>query len=241
MNEKTIQVIFLSLGILILTLCRYFFSRTKTKKEKSIKRSDSEEAKLFVQKIDELGYLKYAEKSDLKELKDNLIENFDSNAEMSSVWDEETGIPKDYRYYWCDGEDLFEQGGFTEMLKKLNPTFEKINFKCDVNNHFEDWDDQNQWLNHTIIINGSEYIIFKNFTGNGWGEAPMRLAQIVNSELEKQNINERIYLASGGNDGRLIFLNKELYQYIFSVLKNEEWKPLQVDKWCEVMKVKKFK
>ena len=67
-----------------------------------------------------------------------------------------------------------------------------------INNHFEEWDDKNEWLNHNITINDNDYVIFKNFKGYGWGEAVQRLAEILNIEFEKQNIKERVYLINGG-------------------------------------------
>ncbi|WP_151830009.1 hypothetical protein, partial [Acinetobacter ursingii] len=74
------------------------------------------------------------------------------------------------------------------------PAFSKMNFYCNVKNNFEVWDEKNEWLNHRITINEVEYIIFYNFKGYGWGEAPYKIAQILNNELEKQNIDERCYL-----------------------------------------------
>jgi len=194
-----------------------------------------EEAEQFVKRLEEIGYFKYADLSDIADLKQNMIANYDTDNELTTIWNDETGIPKDYRYYYCDGEDVYETGGIIELLNKLKPTFNKLNFKCDITNHFEEWDDKNEWLNHRITINGTEYIIFKNFTEMGWGEAPKRIAEIINIELSKQGIDEKIYLASGGNDGRLIFLTDELYKYIYSVYKSHLWKPLELNEWAKVM------
>jgi len=195
----------------------------------------------FVAELEKLGYYKYADKKNIDSLKNDLIENYDPTNELVSIWDDDTGVPLDYRYYWCDGETVYEEGGFTELLEQVKPTFEKIGLKIDVTDHFEEWDDNNKWLNHRITINGTEYVIFKNFKDYGWGEAVMRFAQIINQEAENQGIKEKIYLASGGNDGRLIFLTKELYDYIYSVYTNEQWKPLEVKEWIKVMNVKPMK
>lgn len=191
----------------------------------------------FVEKLDSLGFFKYAEEEHRVSLKTNLIENFDPENELVSIWDDETSTPLDYRYYFCDGETVFEQGGFTEMLDQMKPTFQKLGFKLTIENHFEEWDDKNQWLNHRITINRTEYVIFKNFKDYGWGEAVRRLAEILNMEFAKQEIKERIYLVSGGNDGRLIYLTDELYEYIYQVYTNPMWKPLEVKEWAKVMGV----
>ena len=195
----------------------------------------------FVAELEKLGYYKYADKKNINSLKNDLIENYDPTNELVSIWDDDTGVPLDYRYYWCDGETVYEEGGFTELLEQVKPTFEKIGLKIDVTDHFEEWNSKNKWLNHRITINGNEYVIFKNFKDYGWGEAVMRFAQIINQEAENQGIKEKIYLASGGNDGRLIFLTKELYDYIYSVYTNEQWKPLEIKEWMKVMNVKPMK
>lgn len=149
---------------------------------------------------------------------------------MISVWDDSSNLPKDFRYYFCDGEEIFEEGGIRELLNELKPVFEKMNFRCIVTNHIEEWDDKNQWLNHKITINGTEYVILKNYTGNdGWGEVPFRIAQILNIELRKQNINEQIYLVNGGNDGRLALLSKAQYELIYKTYKDDNWKPLEIN------------
>ena len=167
-----------------------------------------------------------------------MIEGFDPTNELVSIWDDNTATPKDYRYYFCDGEDLYEEGGFTDMLKTLKPTFDKIGFNLTINDHHEVWDNNNHWLNHTITINGTKYTIFKQFKDTGWGEAAQRFAEILNSELEKQNKEERTYLVSGGNDGRIIFLTEPQFNFIDSVYTNRHWKPLKVKDWCKAMEVR---
>ncbi|MFD2432948.1 hypothetical protein ACFSO9_04965 [Mesonia maritima] len=173
----------------------------KKSKENSIQKVSATE---FVAQLEKLGYYKYADEKNIDSLKNDLIENYDPTNELVSIWDDDTSVPLDYRYYWCDGETVYEEGGFTELLEQVKPTFDKIGLTINITDHFEEWDDKNEWLNHRITINGTEYVIFKNFKGYGWGEAVMRFAQIINQEAKKQGIKERIYLASGGNDGRLI-------------------------------------
>ncbi len=103
-------------------------------------------AKQFVNKLEKLGYYKYADKKHIDSLKIDLMENYDPNNELVSIWNDDTGIPLDYRYYWCDGETVYEQGGFTEVLEQVKPTFEKIGLKINITDHFEEWDSKNEWL-----------------------------------------------------------------------------------------------
>lgn len=199
------------------------------------------EAENFVQKLEQLGFFKYADTADLDSLKQNMIRYFDPENEITTIWNDSTGVPKDYRYYTCDGEEVYEQGGVINLLKFLKPTFDKLHFKCEITNHFEEWDTKKKWLNHRFSMNGTPYTIFKNFKEIGWGEAPKRIAEILNIELKKQGIEEQIYLVSGGNDGRLIFLSNEQYQYIYTAYKNPSWKPLELNEWAQVMGVKPMK
>ena len=195
-------------------------------------------AQEFVNTIDSLGYFKYADSKHIDNLKENMTKHFDIDNELVSIWDDETSVPLDYRYYFCDGESVFELDGFTDMLKELQPTFDKIGFTINITNHIEEWDSNKNWLNHSININGTDYTIFKHYKGYGWGKAVQRLAEILNAEFNSQGIEERIYLVSGGNDGRLIFLTDELYKYIYKVYTNPAWKPLDVAEWVKVMEVK---
>jgi len=227
------------LGIIIgLLIGLGLFGAYNVKTKAKLKSNQEVSATQFVTKIEELGYYKYTDKKNIDSLKNELIKNYDPTNELVSIWDDQTGVPLDYRYYWCDGETVFELGGFTELLEQVKPTFNKIGLTINITDHIEEWDDKNKWLNHRITINGTKYVIFKNFKNYGWGESVMRFAQIINQEAEKQGINERVYLASGANDGRLIFLTKALYDYIYKVYTNKHWKPLEVTEWIKVMEVK---
>lgn len=230
--------------IIILLIGLMFFgiaNSCSVKPGKNIKRHQKTSASAFINKLDELGYYKYTDERLIGILKNHLFENYYPNSEFVPYWDENTGFPPDFRYYSCDGETVYEEGGFTELLEQVKPTFNKIGLKINVTDHFEEWDNKNKWLNHRITINGTEYIIFKNFKDYGWGEAVMRFTQIINQEIENQGIKEKVYLVSGANDGRLIFLTQELYDYIDSVYRDEQWKPLEVTQWMKVMGVKPMK
>ena len=58
------------------------------------------DANNFVKRLDEFGYFKYADLADLDSLKKNMIDSYDHNNELTSIWDDKTGTPKDYRYYF---------------------------------------------------------------------------------------------------------------------------------------------
>ena len=219
--------------ILLITLVLFLgvFLSFKIKKKKIF--LQKKYAEKFVNDLDSLDYFKYTRQLDYLNVKKYFIDNFDHQGELAAQWDDKIGFSKDSRYYFCDGENIFEQDGIIELLKELTPVFSKMNFVCNVENHFEVWDETNEWLNHRITVNGIEYIIFHNFKGYGWGEAPYKIAQILNMELEKQNINEQFYLVNGGNDGRLALLSYEQYQLIYGTYKDKKWKPLEINEWAK--------
>ncbi len=240
--------VYFTIGI-ILTFAIAGFISEQIKKSKSKRQTEqtttssiddksTSNAGTFVNTLQDLGYFKYANPTDINLLRQTMIEAFDPTNELDTVWEDDiSASPKDYRYYFCDNEDLYEEGGFTAMLKTLQPTFDKIGLTLKIDNHYEVWDNTNSWLNHSITLNGTNYTIFKNFPEAGWGEAAQRLAEILNIELEKQQKDERVYLVSGGNEGRLIFLTKEQFTFIDSVYTNKYWKPLTVENWCKTFEV----
>ncbi len=192
----------------------------------------NEEAENIVKRLAKLGYYKYAHANDLDTLRKDLVSSLADYGVLSTVYNEKTFIPLDNRLFLFDGEALFEQDGFMDAIKSMQPLFNKMNFKVDITNHIEEAD--NHWLNHRVTIDGKPYIIFANFKGYGWGEAAQRFAEIINDQLELQKKDERLYLINGANDGTSIYLTAEQYKLIDSVLTDERWKPLPVDKWCRV-------
>ncbi len=194
----------------------------------------------FIKKIDSLGFFKYTDDEEIEALKKSHLVSFNRAGSWGTIWDDDTNLSLDFRYYFCDGEYVFEIGGFVGMLEELKPTFEKIGFKFTIDNHFEEYNLETNSINHNITINGTDYIIFKNYKGYGWGEAVQRFAEIVNTELDKQGIKENIYLINGGNDGALIFLDDELYNYFYEVFTDPYWKPLEVSEWVKVMELEQM-
>jgi len=198
--------------------------------------------KQIVDKLDELGYFKYADLNDISEIKMDLIDSLTRLNYLGSVsFDESPYNSKDYRHYHFDGEDLFEQGGFIWQLQAMKTLFDKMNIKIEITNHIEDWDNE-KGLTHLITLNGKEYIIFKNFNDYGWGEAAQRFAEIINDQLEIQNNDERLFLIGGGNDGHAVYLTENQFLLLDPILTGTE-RPLKVEDWCRVHEVdmKKYK
>jgi len=73
---------------------------------------------------------------------------------------------------------------------------------------------------------------FKN--GYDWTGAKV-FADLLNTELARQGIAERVYLINGGNEVQLFFLTPELYRFIDTFLADRYWKPLEPETWARVM------
>lgn len=204
------------------------------------KKNDENRIEDIVQELAELGYFKYAAENDLENLKKEVYNSLIEDGYLSTLWDDEYLFSKDYRHYSLDGETLYEQDGFIEYLQDFEYLFDKIDSKMIVTNHFEEYDSENETLNHSITINGKDYIIFSNFKGYGWGEAAQRFAEILNDQFEIHGIEERIYLANGGNDGRAIILTKKQYNLLDPILKHPTDRPQKIEKWCRIMEVKRI-
>ena len=96
--------IFFVLIIIILIIIVVKLYKIKTK-------SDSRDtAEEFVNKLDELGYFKYAKREDVPSLKKEMLEmirKYGSEGTLTTLWDENTNVAKDYRFYFCDGGNSF--------------------------------------------------------------------------------------------------------------------------------------
>lgn len=102
-------------------------------------------AEEFVNKLDELGYFKYAKKEDAPSLKKEMLEmirKYGNEGTLTTIWDENTNVAKDYRFYFCDGETVFEGDGIPDLINDLQPSFEKFGVKIKIGSFSEEWDDE---------------------------------------------------------------------------------------------------
>ena len=196
-----------------------------------------DEAEKIVLELEKAGYYKYTDSIDLDTLKKVSISSIAEYGILSTEYNVRTLLPLDNRLFMFDGEAVFEQNGFIDAIKDMQSLFDKMNFKIEITDHIEEFDQEKDWLNHRMIINGKPYIVFENFEGYGWGEAAQRFAEIINDQLEIQQKDERIYLINGGNDGTCVFLTHVQFGILDNVLNDKQSKPLKVEDWCSVFQV----
>ena len=88
--------------ILIIIVVKLYKIKAKSNSEHT--------AEEFVNKLDELGYFKYARKEDAPSLKKEMLEmirKYGNEGTLTTLWDENTNVAKDYRFYFCDGGNSF--------------------------------------------------------------------------------------------------------------------------------------
>lgn len=208
---------------------------TYTHDGKPANNKTKESAAVVAEKLEALGYFKYADPKDIPALKKELVNGFTGTCVLTTLYNDKYVTPLDYRLYSFDSEDLFEGNGFTDMLKNMQPSFDRMGFTLICNSDIEE--DAESGINHFITLNGREYIVFRNFDDYGWGEAAQRFAEIINDELALQNKDERLYLINGGNDGQAVFLTSAQFDLIDPLITNISAKPLKVEDWCKAFDV----
>jgi hypothetical protein len=196
---------------------------------------DEMEAKRFIDGITELGYFRYAAPEDVEMLRADQYNHYHPDGALTSSWDENS-LPKDYRLFFFDGEEIFETGGVNSVLQAFEPAFLKMGFSCTVDS-YSDVPDWGVARSHQRVgMNGSVYDILEDFrSGYGWLSATKSFADMLNAELSKQSLVERVYLINGGNDGQLAFLTTELYQFIHPFFNDPYRKPLEPAEWENLM------
>lgn len=194
---------------------------------------DTTNAAAIVQRLEELGYLSYADPKDHESIRLEMIDKLGRYGELSTELDTVTRESLDYRLHGLDNESLFERDGFLNKINDLQPAFRKIGLTITVSDYLDTIHTDGSY-SRNLTINGRHYKVFDRFREMGWGEAAKSFAEILNEQLSMQNSKERVYLISGGNDGGMVFLTDAQFQYLDSVLTNLEWKPMRVEDWWKV-------
>jgi hypothetical protein len=178
----------------------------------------------FVKRLTELGYFDFTEKSKLEAVQASLEARLKSNEAFFTEYNNSPPYQfYDARFYSCgDGEELYEEGGAIALIDEMRPLLIKLGVPFNYSN--------DTYTNnvHTITVNGRNYILSEG-SPLMWGEAIQKFAQMLNTELEKHNSTERIYLLSNENE-YMVFLTQEQYQHIAAHFPPDK-RPLTVSDW----------
>lgn len=178
----------------------------------------------FIEKFTELGYFDYTEKSKLKIVQDSLKKHFNSDKEFFTEYNRQPPYQfYDLRFYSCgDGEELYEEGGAISLIKEMQPFLTKIGVPINYSN--------DNYVNnlHTIVVNGRQYILAQG-SPLMWGETIQKFAEMINTELEKHNSKERLYLLTNENE-YMVFMTKVQYDLVSEYFSSDK-RPLTVTDW----------
>lgn len=151
-----------------------------------------------MESLDKLNYFKFVSKENLESAKQNLIDNFVSERTLSCGFDDDL-CAFNPREYLVDPENLVEDG-FGNTIDQMSSL---------------------------LVKEGVQLSDFKSDDNiDSWDSAYNALIQTVNSLLDKTASKERLYAQSHFvNDGCVIFLTSELFNYIMSLNLKESWMP----------------
>jgi hypothetical protein len=228
---KVFAITLLSLAIIAIVI--FFFTRHKEKDTtiESHQQVDSNvvTGQIVVDTLEALGYFRFTDQPNLAPLKKDIREAYDQYKILSTINAEKAPhAPYCLRYYYCDGETLFEAGGVVEYLKEVKPTFDKLGIPLKWSNDYFS-DDATE---HTIVVNGKKYIAFKGDPNDMriWGWATKNFVEMLNDQLALHHSDERVYPIMGGNDGRIVFLTQAQYDFISRHFDKKE-APREVSLW----------
>lgn len=179
----------------------------------------------YVTTLDSLGFFSYLDPPYDDSVRSAMRAAFNPDGSVGYGWTESLEDVPDHRIFGFDGEDLFDDG-IVDKLSELK--LEDSNVRSSA--------DSSRKVDLDIVVNGRRYQIFHNYSDafNAWRDAAYRLARLLNAELEAQGTTERVYLASGGNDGMLYILTPEQFAYLDRVHRTIAEKPLEVERWGKV-------
>ena len=90
---------------------------------------------------------------------------------------------------------------------------------------------------HSIIINDKKYFAFKGNPNDprAWGIATKNFVEIINDQLHMHHSDESVYPILFNNDGRIIFLTRPQYDFIYANFDKKE-SPMEINLWWDSFK-----
>lgn len=182
-----------------------------------------------VERLIEMGYLKYVPAPEIPDVRKELVKRL-GRGNLNPGWGERGW--RDRRIYLADHEELAE-GHIGELPMEMKDVLERegVRIESVEDLHRDD-------LGYKVIINGETYDIFDASIWEysfGWGVAAKRALEIVNDLLSGAGSEERLYGIYGGNDGLVILLNSEIFDFLKSetVDVDPRWMPYSPEEMDE--------
>jgi hypothetical protein len=182
-----------------------------------------------VDRLIEMGYLKYVAPAEKPSIREEQIDTL-RRGYLDSEWDKNC-VSRDRRSYFADSEDLAE-GCLGKCLLPMKEVLQQEGVQLHtVEDDVQDW-------GYDVTVNGHRHCIYDDEImehGNTWGVSTKRFLEIVNNLLEQAGSKERLYAIYGGNEGRVILLIEEMYQFLHSPDLNIDarWMPYPSTAICD--------
>jgi hypothetical protein len=226
------KIIFLLLSISFLS-CNSKAQNNASEKEPE-KQQEKVNPKLtgkqIVAGLEKLNFFNLTEKEDLKETKTEFERSYNEQHFFEGEMKGESLIFTDNRFYIIDCETLFEVGGLIQYLETVKKTFDKLNLKLKISDEFNNQTEKH-WT-HKIKLNGKEYLAYDNdFGENDWGISFVNFIEMLNDQLKLQHSNEQFYPISSGNDGKMVLLTKEQFEFVKANYPNDKEHPKEINDW----------
>jgi hypothetical protein len=161
-----------------------------------------------VDRLIELGYLKYVAPAEKPSIRQELLSTL-RQGYLDSAWDRQC-ISRDRRSYPADSEELAE-GRMGDFLLSMKAVLQTVGVQLESIE--DDVDDQH----YDLLVNGERHAVYDaDVLANAWiwVVATKRFLEIVNELLKRVGSKERLYGIYGGNDGRVILLTDEMYELL---------------------------
>ncbi|MBO9584256.1 MAG: hypothetical protein J7574_08865 [Flavobacterium sp.] len=217
--------------ILIVGLLFFAFRFYAQNKEKSNSKiiKNKPTGKEIVLQLNALNFFNLTDKKDLKITKDEFEKSYDELNFFEGHMKEDLSFT-DNRFYFIDSEALFEGGGLIQYLETVKVSFDKLNLKLLISDEFNDMTDK-YWL-HRIKLNGKEYVAFNDNFGNyDWTIAYLNFIEMLNDQLKIQGSTEQFYPINSGNDGKIVLLTKEQFEFVKQNYPNDAEHPREINSW----------
>ncbi|MBL0739416.1 hypothetical protein JI750_21175 [Flavobacterium sp. GN10] len=222
MESKIILIV----GLLFFAVKFYAQKREENKTERKINKLSGKE---IVQELNRLNFFSLTDKNDLQITRYEFEKSYDQLNFFEGQMREDLSFT-DNRFYFIDSETLFEGGGLIQYLETFKVLFDKLNLKLVISEEFESQTDKH--LLHKIKLNGKEYVAFDNDFGNyDWTIAYSNFIEMLNDQLKMQDSNEQFYPISSGNDGKIVLLTKNQFEFIKGNYPNDYNHPKEIVDW----------
>jgi hypothetical protein len=203
-------------GVLLLSGCP---QRTPPPSRPALTRTEAERC---VDRLIEMGWLKYVAESKRGQVRSQLVVAA-TKGYLDTDWDQ-YGISADQRSYPADGKEL-ANGGVGKCILQMKTVLAREGVSLD---EVEDsWHEDK----YHVLINREPYLIYDGRTADAVRPSLERLLEIINGLLEEAGSNERLFAVFRGTEGRIVLLTDEMQDYLesFGDVLSRGWMPFSAE------------